>query len=71
VTPTFPWLGPLGLLPLPSKWSVRFGAPIVTDGFGAEAARDELLISRLTEELRHQIQEMLDEDVHRRSGVFR
>ncbi|MBT8495389.1 MAG: acyltransferase family protein, partial [Deltaproteobacteria bacterium] len=28
VTPTFPWLGPLGLLPLPSKWSVSFGEPI-------------------------------------------
>ena len=30
VTPTFPWLGPLGLLPLPSKWLIEFGEPIET-----------------------------------------
>lgn len=28
VTPTFPALGPLGLIPLPSKWSITFGAPL-------------------------------------------
>ena len=31
VTPLFPWLGPLGLLPLPSKWLIEFGEPIDTD----------------------------------------
>jgi 1-acyl-sn-glycerol-3-phosphate acyltransferase len=30
VTPTFPWLGLLGLVPLPSKWIIEFGAPIDT-----------------------------------------
>ncbi len=29
ITPTFPLLGPLGLLPVPSKWSIKIGAPIV------------------------------------------
>jgi len=28
VTPTFPALGPLGLIPLPSRWTISFGAPI-------------------------------------------
>ena len=28
MTPTFPWLGPLGLLPLPSKWIIQFGDPV-------------------------------------------
>ena len=28
VTPTFPWLGPLGVIPLPSKWIIEFGEPI-------------------------------------------
>jgi len=32
VTPFFPLLGPLGLLPLPSKVTVRFGAPIYFEG---------------------------------------
>ncbi len=31
ITPTFPWLGPLGLVPLPSKWIIEFGEPIPTD----------------------------------------
>jgi 1-acyl-sn-glycerol-3-phosphate acyltransferase len=70
VTPTFPWLGPAGLLPLPSKWRLRFGAAIATDRLGPEAAADEVLVSRMTEELRSQIQSMLDADRRQRAGVF-
>ncbi len=70
VTPTFPLLGPLGLLPLPSKWSIRFGTPIETEHLGAEAAGDALLVSRMTEELRSEIQGMVDVDLHARPGVW-
>jgi 1-acyl-sn-glycerol-3-phosphate acyltransferase len=28
ITPTFPFLGPLGLMPLPTKWTIRIGKPI-------------------------------------------
>ncbi len=35
LTPTFPWLGPLGLVPLPSKWYIEFGEPIATAEYGA------------------------------------
>jgi 1-acyl-sn-glycerol-3-phosphate acyltransferase len=28
ITPTFPFLGPLGLLPVPAKWSIQIGSPI-------------------------------------------
>ena len=28
ITPTFPWLGPLGLVPLPSRWRIEFCEPI-------------------------------------------
>lgn len=70
VTPTFPLLGPLGLLPLPSKWSIRFGTPIETEQLGAEAAGDALLVSRMTEELRSEIQGMVDVDLHARPGVW-
>ena len=31
ITPAFPWLGPLGAIPLPSKWIVEFGEPIPTE----------------------------------------
>jgi 1-acyl-sn-glycerol-3-phosphate acyltransferase len=70
VTPTFPSLGPLGAVPLPSKWSIRFGTPLDTRALGPDAARDELLVARLTEELRAALQRMLDEDVRAREGVF-
>jgi 1-acyl-sn-glycerol-3-phosphate acyltransferase len=28
ITPTFPWLGPLGLLPVPTKWTIQIGPPV-------------------------------------------
>ncbi len=70
VTPTFPWLGPAGLLPLPSKWSIRFGPPLPIDRLGPDAADDELLLSRLTAELRERIQEMIDEGLSARPSVW-
>lgn len=70
VTPTFPWLGPLGLLPLPSKWRIRVGDPLPTAPLGRGAAADDVLVSRMTEDLRGRIQAMVDEDRRGRSGVF-
>ncbi|RIL06745.1 MAG: glycerol acyltransferase [Proteobacteria bacterium] len=70
VTPTFPALGPLGLLPLPSKWSIEFGAPVDASDIGRDALRDDTLIWRVTEELRSSIQSMLDAGVRRRSSVW-
>src|SRR5215218_6672104 len=43
VTPTFPSLGPLGAVPLPSKWRIEFCEPIDLSGFGPEAAGDRSL----------------------------
>lgn len=70
VTPTFPAFGPLGLVPLPSKWSIVFGEPIAAEEFGAEAADDETLVWRLTEDLRERIQTMLDAAVRQRRSVW-
>jgi 1-acyl-sn-glycerol-3-phosphate acyltransferase len=61
VTPTFPWLGPAGLLPLPSKWYVEFGAPIeLPHSHGPAAAEDRLLVNRLADQIRTQIQQMIE-----------
>ncbi len=60
VTPTFPLLGPLGVLPLPSKWVIRIGKLLALDHLEPDAASDELLVSRLTEELRSQIQSLVE-----------
>ncbi|MEN8184740.1 MAG: lysophospholipid acyltransferase family protein [Myxococcota bacterium] len=70
VTPTFPALGPLGLLPLPSKWSIRFGTPVSTEHLGMEAAEDELLVSRMTEELRAEIQRAVNAGLRERASVW-
>jgi 1-acyl-sn-glycerol-3-phosphate acyltransferase len=59
VTPTFPWLGPLGLVPLPSKWHIEFGAPIDTAELGPDAADDPLVTFELTDRVRETIQSTL------------
>jgi len=61
VTPTFPWFGPAGLLPLPSKWFVAFGEPIdLGAAHGPAAAEDRLLVNRLADQIRNQIQQMIE-----------
>ena len=70
VTPTFPWLGPLGAIPLPSKWIIEFGEPIRTDGLGAEAADDPMLVFNLTDQVRETIQHTLYRLLMLRRSVF-
>jgi len=70
VTPTFPWLGPLGLLPAPTKWKIFFGDPIDLQGYGAESVDDELLVGRLTEQVRSEIQRTLDRALGDRRSVW-
>jgi 1-acyl-sn-glycerol-3-phosphate acyltransferase len=70
VTPTFPLLGPLGALPLPAKWVISFGEPLPTPPHTPEAASDDLLVARLTEELRAEVQRLVREALAIRQGVF-
>lgn len=70
VTPTFPALGPVGLLPAPTKWKVRFGEPLHFDGVGPESADDEILVARLAERVRTTIQGMLDDMLSKRRSVW-
>jgi 1-acyl-sn-glycerol-3-phosphate acyltransferase len=70
ITPTFPILGPMGLLPLPTKWVIRIGEPISIDHLEPDAASDELLISRMTEELRSQIQTLVDTGLSDRQSIW-
>jgi 1-acyl-sn-glycerol-3-phosphate acyltransferase len=70
ITPTFPALGPLGLLPAPTKWKIVFGEPIRLDAYGPEAADDEILVGRLAERVRSAIQELLDETLSRRRSIW-
>jgi 1-acyl-sn-glycerol-3-phosphate acyltransferase len=70
VTPTFPFLGALGGVPLPAKWVIRVGAPLPIDHLPADASSDELLVSRLTEELRSQVQSLVDVALAERASVW-
>jgi 1-acyl-sn-glycerol-3-phosphate acyltransferase len=70
ITPTFPALGPLGLLPAPTKWKVVFGEPIHFDGYGPEAADDEILVGRLAERVRATIQGMLESTLATRRSIW-
>ena len=70
ITPTFPALGPLGLLPAPTKWRVTFGEPVRFEDHGAEAADDEVLVGRLAERVRATIQVMLDRTLGMRRSVW-
>jgi 1-acyl-sn-glycerol-3-phosphate acyltransferase len=70
ITPTFPWLGPLGLVPLPSKWVIEFGEPIPTDGFPRTAADDPMLVFNLTDQVRETIQQTLYRLLVQRRSVF-
>jgi 1-acyl-sn-glycerol-3-phosphate acyltransferase len=70
VTPTFPWLGPLGAVPLPSKWRIEFCDPIETAHYGADAAADRALVLELTEQVRDTVQEAVYANVVRRGPAF-
>ena len=70
VTPLFPLLGPLGLIPLPSKWLLEFGEPIRTDEYEAGAADDPMLVFDVTDQVRETIQQTLYSLLMQRTSVF-
>jgi 1-acyl-sn-glycerol-3-phosphate acyltransferase len=70
ITPFFPWLGLLGLVPLPSKWLIEFGEPIRTDSFDEGAADDPMLVFNVTDQVRETIQQTLYSLLMQRHSVF-
>lgn len=70
VTPTWPWLGPLGLVPLPSKWIMEFGEPVETAKYGPAGADDPMLVFDLTDQVRETIQQTLYSLLMQRRSVF-
>lgn len=70
VTPTFPWLGPLGLIPLPTRWSIHFGKPISFADYKASDAQNGILVQDLAETVQNKIQRMLDTGLKKRKSVW-
>jgi 1-acyl-sn-glycerol-3-phosphate acyltransferase len=70
LTPTFPWLGLAGLIPLPSRWCIEFCSPIDLSEYPPEAAEDRRLVFDVTEQVREEIQETLYQNLIRRGSAF-
>ena len=70
ITPFFPWLGPLGAIPLPSKWIIEFGEPITTDHHDEDAWQDAALVFNETDRIRDTIQQMLYRNLTSRRSTF-
>lgn len=67
VTPTFPWLGPLGFMPLPVKYHIYFGKPMQFEGDPDD--EDEVLDFKV-QQVRRTIQRMLRDGLKARKNVF-
>jgi 1-acyl-sn-glycerol-3-phosphate acyltransferase len=71
VTPTFPFLGPLGMVPLPTKWFLVFGEPLYFNAeYGPDGAGDRILVNKLAEQVRIKIQEMIDAVLKQRRSIL-
>lgn len=66
ITPTFPWLGPLGLLPVPTKWSIKIGEPI-TFPAGTGSKEENL---EMAETVRSRLDAMIAELLAARRSVL-
>ena len=70
LTPFWPWLGLLGLIPLPSKWRIQFHEPIHAEAHPVSAADDQNLVMTLSDQVRDTIQKGIYDNLRLRRGVF-
>ena len=70
ITPTFPLLGPLGAIPLPSKWIIAFGEPIPMVQYGPKAVDDTQLVLEITDHVRQTVQDLINENLTKRRHTF-
>ena len=70
ITPLFPWFGPLGAIPLPSKWIIEFCDPVPTDGFTPDQWVDEGVIAELADKVKDTIARKIDELLADRGPAF-
>lgn len=70
ISPTFPVLGPFGLIPLPTKWYIDIGEPIPTDHYPDGSENNLMLVTQLTEQVRTTVQEMLNARLRKRKSIF-
>jgi 1-acyl-sn-glycerol-3-phosphate acyltransferase len=68
ITPTFPLLGPAGLIPLPSQWVIAFGKPIHVP---KTVLKDPLKVHEFSLTVRDVIQRMVSEMVKSRRSIWK
>lgn len=67
----YPWFGFLGLMPFPTKLYIDFGEPIPTADYGPDAMEDLVLVSKMTDQVRNTVQEMIDYRLAERKSLFK
>ena len=70
VTPTWPWLGLIGLIPLPTKWYINFGQPLNLNSLETGSENNLILVSKINEQIRLSIQKMLSDRLSQRRSVL-
>jgi hypothetical protein len=70
VTPLFPWLGPLGAIPLPSNWIIEFCPPVPTGEYAAAGPARPAAVNELGGKVRDIIQQRIDQLVAERGPAF-
>jgi 1-acyl-sn-glycerol-3-phosphate acyltransferase len=63
----FPWLGPLGILPLPVKYRIYFGAPLQFEG---DASDEDSVIEANVDRVKQAVSDLLERGLRERAGVF-
>jgi len=67
ITLGFPWLGPLGILPMPVKYRIYFGDPMRFEGSPNE---EDAAIQRRVDAVRDAIHTLLETGRSERKGIF-
>jgi 1-acyl-sn-glycerol-3-phosphate acyltransferase len=70
ISPTFPWCGLLGFIPIPTKWYIDFGEPVQVNQYSTGSDNNPMLISQLTDHMRNLVQQMIYNRLSKRKSVF-
>jgi 1-acyl-sn-glycerol-3-phosphate acyltransferase len=70
ITPLFPWLGPVGTVPLPSKWIIEFCPPVPTTGYEPGAEKESAVVADLSGRVRGMVQRKIDDLLAERGPAF-
>jgi 1-acyl-sn-glycerol-3-phosphate acyltransferase len=70
ITMTWPWLGPIGLWPLPTKYYIYYGEPFRFWEEDPDALSKAEVIRSMADRVQASVQNMLDKGIEKRPSVF-